>query len=93
MRESHAEAGARPGDYPDPEPPITDDDLVEGFASPGDACQDILRGSISVSQLYNLLRAGVVASVRVGRKRLIPVRRLKRDLASGRLAHWRGGDA
>jgi len=44
---------------------------------------------MSQSQLYKLLGAGLIASVRVGRSRLIPIRRLKRDVASGRLADWR----
>lgn len=80
---------SRQADYPAPRPPLTQEDLAEGFARPRQACREVLHGSMSESQLYKLLGAGVIASVRVGRSRLIPVRRLKNDVASGRLANWR----
>jgi hypothetical protein len=75
-----------PADYPEPSPPLSEDDLSEGFAPPKLANQMVFNGGMSDSKFNQLIGLGRIASKRVGRQRMIPLARLRRDVAEGRLS-------
>ena len=76
----------RPANYPEPNPPLSEEDLAEGFAPPKLANQKVFNGGMSDSKFNQLLGLGRIASKRVGRQRMIPLARLRRDVAEGKLS-------